>query len=148
MPGAAGIFWGLAATCGGANRASRPVPQVSLLRLESQRPIFHNQPLYSIEFARIGRDENEIPAEGLASDESVVLADTRTAPFERGANLSGACASSDAPLVSFSRAGTLHSAQLRGISRAPVRLATRSTPWLRHQDSSPWARRSVARGSA
>jgi hypothetical protein len=36
----------------------------------------------------------------------------------------------------------------RGTSSAPVRLATRSTPWLRHHDSNPRASRSVARGSA
>ncbi len=35
-----------------------------------------------------------------------------------------------------------------GISIAPVRLVTCSTPLLRHHASSPWASRSVARGSA
>jgi hypothetical protein len=37
---------------------------------------------------------------------------------------------------------------LRGMSSAPVRAATRSTRWGRHQDSMPLARRSTARGSA
>lgn len=35
-----------------------------------------------------------------------------------------------------------------GISSAPVRLATRSTWWLRHQDSSSCTSRSQALGSA
>jgi hypothetical protein len=64
----------------------------NLLKSALDSPVLYRQALHSIEFARIGGDQNQVSTECLPGKQRVVLANALALPFEFGANLSsGPC---------------------------------------------------------